>query len=160
MCKIRKNKPPISPLSGGQNDITPLTRGDEGGFKKPRVIKLNEELIPLTKDHERLLSRFTETVGLDLGEYHLYEFKRDVLVIQKNSAAKALLQSVFPVRLGQRIGRIEEGIFTPDNRLGRDFQLTKTPVYEIPTEKELDDYLRGKEIGENLQEGYSVLRYD
>jgi len=83
-----------------------------------------------------------------------------VLVIQKNSAAKALLQSVFPVRLGQRIGRIEEGIFTPDNRLGRDFQLTKTPVYEIPTEKELDDYLRGKEIGENLQEGYSVLRYD
>lgn len=83
-------------------------------------------------------------------EYHLYEFKRDILAIRKNSAAKALLQTVFPIRLGQKIGRIEEGIFTPDNRLGRDFELKKAPVYEIGSEKELDEYLRGKEIGENL----------
>jgi len=27
-----ENKPPVSPLSGGQNNNTPLTRGDEGGL--------------------------------------------------------------------------------------------------------------------------------
>lgn len=144
MCKIRKNKE----LPEDQKD------------KKLRPTKTNEELIPLTKDHERILSRFTEIVGLDLSNHHLYEFKRDVLAIQKNSAAKALLQSVFPIRLGQRIGRIEEGVFTPDNRIGRDFELKKAPVYEIRSEQELDDYLRGKEIGESIPEGYSVLRYD
>lgn len=141
VCKIRKN--------------SPLPPSAEGGGRRPggalRPIKTNEELISLTKDHERLLSKFTETVGLDLSDYHLFEFKRDILAIQKNSAAKALLQKVFPIRLGQRIGRIEEGIFTPDNRIGRDFPLTKAPVYEMQSEKELDDYLRGKEIGENLK---------
>lgn len=144
MCKIRKNAEIL----------------EEVEEKEPRAIKLNEELIPLTKDHERLLSRFIETVGLDLSGHHLFEFKRDILAIQKNGAAKALLQTVFPIRLGQKIGRIEEGVFTPDNRIGRDFKLTKTSIYEVQNEKELDDYLRGKEIGENLEEGYSVLRYD
>lgn len=127
--------------------------------KVPRAIKTNKELIPLTKDHERILSKFIEIVGLDLSNYYLYEFKRDILAIQKNSTAKALLQNIFPIRLGQKIGRIEEGVFTPDNRIGRDFRLTKTPVYEIMSEQELDDYLRGKEIGENIQEEYSVLQY-
>lgn len=143
VCKIRKN-----------GEI------EEVGDKKPRDIKLNEELIPLTKDHERLLSKFTETVGLDLSEHHLFEFKKDILAIRKNSAAKTLLQKVFPIRLGKKIGRIEEGIFTPDNRIGRDFRLARTPIYEIRNDKELDDYLRGKEIGEGLEEGYSVLGYD
>ena len=73
---------------------------------------------------------------------------------------KHYLQMVFPIRLGQKIGRIEEGIFTPDNRIGRDFELKKAPVYEIRSEQALDDYLRGKEIGENLIEEYYVLRYD
>lgn len=53
-----------------------------------------------------------------------------------------LLQKLFPVRLGKRIGRIEEGVFTPDNRIGRDLVLSKIPVYEILDEKELDEYLR------------------
>ena len=143
VCKIRKNK-----------------ELEEMEDKKMRAIKTNEELILLTKDHERLLSKFTETVGLDLSGYFLYEFKRDILAIRKNSAAKALLQTVFPIRLGQKIGRIEEGVFTPDNRIGRDFELTKTPIYRLRNEQELDDYLRGKEIGENWGEGYCVLQYD
>jgi hypothetical protein len=143
VCKIRKNK-----------------ELEEIEDKKIRAIKTNEELIPLTKDHERLLSKFTETVGLDLSDYHLFEFKRDILAIAKNSAAKALLQTVFPIRLGQKIGRIEEGVFTPDNRIGRDFELKKAPVYEIRSEQELDDYLRGKEIGEGMENGYYTLCYD
>ncbi|EKD30417.1 MAG: hypothetical protein ACD_78C00065G0012 [uncultured bacterium (gcode 4)] len=143
VCKIRKN--------------TTIEKMED---KKPRAIKTNEEVIPLTKDHERLLSKFTETVGLDVSNHSLFEFKRDILAIQKNSAAKALLQTVFPIRLGQKLGRIEEGVFTPDNRIGRDFELKKTPIYEIRSEQELDDYLRGKEIGENLGEWYFVLRYD
>lgn len=134
VCKIRKNK-----------EIAEID-----SEKKPRTIKLNEELIPLTKDHERILSKFTETVGLDLSDYHLFEFKRDILAIRKNTEAKALLQTVFPIRLGQKIGRIEEGVFTPDTRIGRDFELKKTPIYEIRSEKELDDYLRGKEIGDSF----------
>lgn len=142
MCKIRKNKPPISPLSGGEDDITPLIRGDEGGFKKPRAIKTNEELTPLTKEYERLLQRFSETVGLDLSGHHLFAFKKDILAIEKNTPAKALLQTIFPIRLGQRIGRIEDGVFTPDNRIGRDFPLSKATIYEIQDEKELDMYLR------------------
>lgn len=143
VCKIRKN-----------------TTIEEMEDKKPRAIKTNEELIPLTKDHERLVSKFTEMVGLDVSNHSLFEFKRDVLAIQKNSAAKALLQTVFPIRLGQKLGRIEEGVFTPDNRIGRDFELKKAPIYEIRSEQELDDYLRGKEIGEGLQEEYCLLRYD
>ncbi|NCP77043.1 hypothetical protein GW830_02820 [bacterium] len=42
---IKKNqenkKPPVSPLSGGQNkitSITPLIRGDEGGFENPELL--------------------------------------------------------------------------------------------------------------------------
>lgn len=134
VCKIRKNREVVR----------------ETENTKIRPIKTNEEIIPLTKDHERILSRFTETVGLDLSEHHLYEFKRDILAIRKNGAAKALLQSAFAVRIGKKIGRIEEGIFTPDNRIGRDFNLTKTPVYEIQSDQELDDYLRGKEPENDL----------
>lgn len=106
------------------------------------------------------MSRFTETTGLDLSNHHIFEFKRDILAIEKNSAAKALLQKTFPIRLGQRIGRIEEGVFTPDNRLGRDFELAKTPIYEISDEQELDDYLRGKVIGNDPEGEFFVLRYD
>lgn len=132
VCKIRKN--------------SPLPPSAEGGGRRPggvvRTIKTNEELIALTKDHERLLQRFSETVGLDLSQHHVFAFKKDILAIQKNTDAKALLQTVFPIRLGERIGRIEEGVFTPNNRLGRDFPLTKAMVYEIQDEKELDTYLR------------------
>lgn len=144
VCKIRKN---IEVVRETENT-------------KVRPIKTNEEITPLTKDHERILSRFTETVGLDLSDHHIYEFKRDILAIRKNSAARALLQNLFAVRVGQKIGRIEEGVFTPDNRIGRDFNLTKAPVYEVQSDKELDDYLRGKELENNLQCGYYVLRYD
>jgi hypothetical protein len=94
-----------------------------------------------------------------LEEYYLFEFKRDILALTKNSAAKVLLKNIFPVRFGKRIGRIEEGIFTPDNRIGRDFELTKIPIYEISSEQELDDYLRGKEIGTDQCGEYSILRY-
>lgn len=125
MCKIRKNKEII-----------------ETEDKRIRAIKTNEELASLTKDQERLLSKFSESVGLDLGGHHLFAFKKDILAIRKNPAAKALLGTVFPIRLGERIGRIEEGVFTPDNRLGRDFPLAKATVYEIQDEKELDVYLR------------------
>lgn len=125
VCKIRKNQ-----------EIAEMED------KKPRAIKVNEELIALTKDHERLLTKFSETVGLDLSAHHIFAFKKDILAIQKNTDAKALLGTVFPIRLGERIGRIEEGIFTPDNRLGRDFPLREAMVYEIQDEKELDTYLR------------------
>lgn len=144
VCKIRKNR-----------EIA-----KENKNTKIRPVKINEELTPLTKDHERLLTRFTETVGLNLSGHYLFEFKKDILAIRKNSAAKALLQKAFPIRLGKRIGRIEEGVLTPDNRIGRDFPLSKAPVYEIRNEQELDDYLRGKEIGEDTGEGYHILRYD
>jgi REP element-mobilizing transposase RayT len=126
VCKIRKNAPI-------QEDIKE---------KKDRTIKINEALTSLTRDHERLLTKFMETVGLDLSEYTLYEFKKDILAIKKNSEGKALLQTLFPIRLGKRIGRIEEGVFIPDNRLGRDFALNTTQSYEITDETELDNYLR------------------
>jgi len=126
VCKIRKN-----------TEIAP----DEKNTKKHEIHK-NEEITPISKESERILTKFTEKVGLDLGDHLLFQFKKDILAIRKNQDFRPLLQELFFVRLGQKIGRIEDGVFTPDNRLGRDFKLAKTPIYQIQNTQELDDYLR------------------
>lgn len=101
VCKIRKNK-----------DILP----DEKNTKKHEVQK-NEEIIPISKESERILTKFATQVGLDLEDHLLFQFKKDILAIRKNQDFRPLLQELFFVRLGQKIGRIEDNVFTPDNRL-------------------------------------------
>ncbi|MDP2103788.1 MAG: hypothetical protein Q8K26_02605 [Candidatus Gracilibacteria bacterium] len=144
VCKIRKN-----------TEIAP----DEKNTKNHQLQK-NEEITPINKESERILTKFTEKVGLDLEDYLLFQFKKDILAIRKNQDFRPLLQELFFVRLGQKIGRIEDSTFTPDNRLGRDFKLTKTPVYQIQDAQELDDYLRGAEIGVDMTDGWYVLQHD
>lgn len=101
VCKIRKN-----------TEIAP----DEKNTKKHEVQK-NEEIIPISKESERILTKFATQVGLDLEDHLVFQFKKDILAIRKNQDFRPLLQELFFVRLGQKIGRIEDNTFTPDNRL-------------------------------------------
>lgn len=101
VCKIRKN-----------TEIPP----DEKNTKKHDIHK-NEEIIPISKESERILTKFATQVGLDLEDHLLFQFKKDILAIRKNQDFRPLLQELFFVRLGQKIGRIEDNTFTPDNRL-------------------------------------------
>lgn len=91
VCKIRKNKE-----IQNKKATTPMTMRVKGGF---RTITRNEEIIPLPKESERILGKFTEKYGLDLSDYSLFQFKKDILAIRKNPSFKPLLQSIFFARL-------------------------------------------------------------
>ena len=138
VCRIRKN----APIEQSEDQHRIYTAGS------------NKEIISLDKNDYTLIERFENLSGADFSWYYLFRFKRDILAIEKHASIKPLMEQIFFIRLGKRIGRIEDGTLTPDNRLGRDFALPRLPTYTIPSAEELDHYLRREEIGNDLSEWY------
>ncbi|MDD5213872.1 MAG: hypothetical protein PHG82_05590 [Candidatus Gracilibacteria bacterium] len=122
----------------------------ETNFKK-REAKNNKEIKKIDKASLEALSRFQKKYELDLGDSELYVYKSDILAIKRNPDFGELINDLYLTRLGQRIGNIVNGEFTPNYYLARDYELKNAKKIEIKSLDEVYDYLKGKEIETSLE---------
>lgn len=126
---------------------------------KDKEVTYNEWIKKLNRSEQISLDRFCEKYWLNLDNYRLYTYKQEILVLPNFEWFWDIITKFYLIKFGKKIWRIEQDKFIPHFHLGRDFELSKTPKYEIKDEKELDFYLRWNEIWENLKDELVQLVY-
>ncbi|MDD2487364.1 MAG: hypothetical protein PHS92_03270 [Candidatus Gracilibacteria bacterium] len=126
----------------------------------PKFELCNEDIKELSNNDRRIIEKFSKEKGLDLENHSLLNYKGEILAMKSGNSYKEIQKRLYFIRLGKKIGKIEKGEFTPNYYLGRDFELAKVQKYDIKDQMELDNFLRGMEIGENLKDGIVQIRFD
>ena len=54
-----------------------------------------------------MLDNFCALSGLDLSDYRIYKYEKDVLIVGKSTPYRAMLDQVYFLRFGKRIGSFE-----------------------------------------------------
>ncbi|MCK9272220.1 RsmB/NOP family class I SAM-dependent RNA methyltransferase [Candidatus Gracilibacteria bacterium] len=147
---------------------------ETGGFFVCKIVKLksidykinekpelsNTEIKNLTLNEKKILDKFCDISGLDLSGFEIFKYIDEVLILKKSEAINKIKDRLYFIKFGQKIGKIEKGNFTPNYYIGRDFELPKIRSYIIKDDLELDNYLRGAQIGENITDEVIQIKYD
>jgi NOL1/NOP2/fmu family ribosome biogenesis protein len=84
-----------------------------------------------------------ETLGTELpADAKLYRYKNDILLIRSTGDIAPILDRVYAIRFGMRIGRIEGNVFEPQAPLGVHFVHRNLSKIELKPDM-LRDFLRG-----------------
>lgn len=89
----------------------------------------------------------------------LYEHHGKILAVKNVESIESIIDSIYLMRFGEKIGIIEEGKFIPNGKI---YKYIKNPVekkYRFESEEELDIYLRGYTIPTSWVEGYLLTEY-
>jgi hypothetical protein len=54
-----------------------------------------------------MIEDFCRLSGLDLREYRIFKYEKDVLVVNKNAPYRDMMDKVYFLRFGKRIGSFE-----------------------------------------------------
>lgn len=120
----------------------------------------NKKIEKLTKTDERIIDDFCKKFWINFKNYFLYKYWIEVIILKKNYWYKDIEKKLFFFKLGKKIGKIEGNKFIPNHYIWRDFWELNIQKYYISSEQELDFYLRGFEIWNDLIWDYIQLFYE
>ncbi|MBP8016820.1 hypothetical protein KAZ01_02320 [Candidatus Gracilibacteria bacterium] len=126
----------------------------------PKKELFNTEIKSLEKHEEKILDIFCNKNGLNLENYLIFKYKNEMLALKKQDVYEKIKNRIYFFKLGKKIGKIEGNRFVPNYYVGRDFELEKVFKYKIKDSQELDNYLRGQEIGENIKENLIQIQFE
>ncbi|MBP9779514.1 RsmB/NOP family class I SAM-dependent RNA methyltransferase [Candidatus Gracilibacteria bacterium] len=90
----------------------------------------------------------------------LYEHTGKLLAVRNAGLCEPLRNSAFFMRYGEYIGQKEGGIFHPIASAYRYLDVSGIRKHQLQNDLELDEYLRGKPLELNLDDGQIVIEYE
>jgi len=128
--------------------------------KSDRPLLSNTGIKNLSSHEENMINEFSKLSGLDLTDYRVFKYEKDVLITNKSAPYRDMMDTVYFLRFGKRIGSFEWSEFIPNWHTGRDFLLPKLPIYIFESEQAMDNYLRGVDVIVTSDNPYVRFEYE
>lgn len=110
--------------------------------REPNAFSPNADISELTDRNLSTVEKYLGEIGTVLpDDAKLYRYKNDILLVRASTDISDLIDSIYAIRFGMRIGRIEGHAFEPQGPLGVHFEHRNLPRYEL-SKPELPDLLR------------------
>jgi 16S rRNA (cytosine1407-C5)-methyltransferase len=113
------------------------------------------------RESDRIRSALSElgTADFDAATHRFYRYKNDILAVRRSPGVDELANSLYFLRMGERIGRLENGEFAPNWILGKNRDLAKVAKCELADEATLHRYLSGFELSSDSGDGLVQIAY-
>jgi NOL1/NOP2/fmu family ribosome biogenesis protein len=80
--------------------------------------------------------------------------------VKKTAPYRDMMEKIYFLRFGKRIGSFEWAEFIPNWHTGRDFKLMKMPVHIFEDEQSMDEYLHGADVLVSSDGPYVRFEYE
>lgn len=127
------------------------------GYKSSeKKLIFNDKIEKLNKKDYQIIYDYSDNLWINFRYYNLLKYNNEIISIWKiiwnsENPYEKINKILYFFKLGKKIWHIKDNVFIPNYYIGRDFWDLKLEKYLIENEQELDNYLRGFEIWNNIQ---------